>query len=162
MPPRVAGIFGGGSTRVKNPNVDKPIPVDEIESSGRFEDLVSEMVASDEQKLGPKRARYIYAAAEKAGERRVLMETLKANRLERELARIERDGEPVISTSPAESIEGKRSVKSSESQDSAVSYDFEAMKERYFARAEKKDILKLSASPEQLDMIVHWAELSHE
>lgn len=162
MPPRVAGIFGGGSARVKKPNVDKPVPVDEIESGGRFEDLVSEMVTSDEQGSGPKRARYIYAAAEKAGERRALMETLKANRLERELARIERDSEPVLSASPVESVDGKRSVKGSESHDSTLCDDFEAMKERYFARVEKKDILKLSASPEQLEMIVHWAELSQE
>ena len=168
MPPRVAGIFGGGASRAKKPSdidagrAEPAQPGPEAD----FGDLVAGMLESG--KGQEKRAKYVYAAAEKAGERRSLMETLKAKRLEREISRLEATQGPVLkfntvapSQNPVEKEEEIEILRNEKIHDKeAADLDLEAMRKRYFERAEKKDILKLAASPEQMYMIVHWAELA--
>ena len=171
MPPRVAGIFGGGASRAKKPSDigggrDEPAqPGPEADFGG----LVAGMLESDKDQ--EKKAKYVYAAAEKASERRSLMETLKAKRLEREISRLEATQGPVLKFNtaaptqhPVEKEEGIEIFRAEMNQEvkAAADVDFEGMRKRYFERAEKKDILKLAASPEQIYMIVHWAELQQE
>ena len=99
------------------------------------------------------------------------METLKAKRLEREISRLEATQGPVLKFNtaaptqhPVEKEEGIEIFRAEMNQEvkAAADVDFEGMRKRYFERAEKKDILKLAASPEQIYMIVHWAELQQE
>lgn len=165
MPPKVASIFGGGSSRPAKPVVARPVVTIELsKDEGDFEKILSEQRA----KADTSKPKFIYAAAEKAKERRALDEALKEKRYEREIEKLEREHGPLLrfdSKAPGqETVQEKEpsfpvSEKEAEVKIEDIS-GLDEMRERYLKRVEVKDILKLNVSESQMNLIVNWVALS--
>ena len=172
MPPRVAGIFSGGHARARNPSISKEkeeakadtVLTDDNQDNDDFGRLLAESLNKEKDSKGPK---YIYSAAEKAKERKQFLDQLKTKRIEREVAKIEETQGPLLRFDST-SITGEVTllepqmdrISPEEKSDGDPEFDFEAMRMRYMERRDRKDILKLCATPNQLRLIVNWVELS--
>lgn len=165
MPPKVASIFGGGTSRPAKPAIARPVVNIELsKEKSEFEKILSEQRA----KADTSKPRFIYAAAEKAKERRALDEALKAKRYEREIERLEREHGPLIrfdSMNPEggelEFTESSSFPVSERKEDKIEKISgLNEMRERYLQRVEVTDILKLDVSEEQMKLIVNWVPLS--
>jgi hypothetical protein len=161
---KVAGIFAARS-RATAPTTAEPQPQEAHErEDSTFESLLRVKLDADTP-----RPRFILAAAEKAAERKALAEALKAKRIEREIARLERANGPYIrfdTTTDTGTLEGADSQTTADSDVPAAppadKIDLAAMRRRYLERLESKDILKLRATPAQLELIVNWVGLASE
>lgn len=168
MPPKVASLFGGGSSRPSKPVASRPaINIELSTEKGDFEKILSEQ----REKADPSKPKFIYAAAEKAKERRALDDALKARRYEREIQKLEREHGPLLRFDSANPDIGtadlrendvvKQSKSGEEGRDEkSLQSQFEEMKERYLKRLQKTDILRLDVTSEQMELIVNWVELS--
>ncbi|KAH0794793.1 hypothetical protein GPJ56_001340 [Histomonas meleagridis] len=176
MKPKVAAIFGGSSKRAppssalkRNTEMEVKVELEENENR-EFEKLLSSNITVEEKE----KPKYIFAALEKADERRAVADTLRNLRNERELEKLEKEqgnflrfytngneaDNPTESEIQNISTEQLDSKIMSEEQIQAI--DFDAMKERYLERLNEKDILKLIISQKKMNMIVNFAQMIKE
>jgi hypothetical protein len=167
---KVAGLFAARS-RPPAPSTARPPPAPPPAqvppaADTAFESLLRVRLDSDAP-----RPRFILAAAERAAERRALAEALRAKRIEREIARLERTHGPYIrfdtgagadavaaEAEPAEPPAVPESA--APPAGPADGIDLAGMRRRYFERLESADILRLRATPAQLALIVNWVALA--
>lgn len=174
MPPKVASIFGGGS-RAKKLEIKKVSETNEeminldselTQSEKQYEEILSSRIKIEDKK----KPKYIFAALEKADERKAFADEMKNLNLEREIKKLEekngpfirfftdRDEEPV--EVPEEEILYNEKLETGEIEKiEPEQIDFEGMKRRYMERLETRDILKLKASSKKLKIIYNFGQM---
>lgn len=166
MPPKVSSLFAGGRTRPPSAAQRQltlgdggAAPAPQLESIIQAEDA--------------KRPKYIFAALERAEERRAIADRVRELRNERELAKLEREQGKFMRFCTTESgrdvivEEADTAVADSaecvdEAGDVAAAVDFEELRRRYMKRAEERDILRLAIKQEKMDLIVNFAQMIKE
>ena len=141
----------------------------EPDKGREFEKLLSSNIKVDEKE----KPKYIFAALEKADERKAFAESLRNLRNEREFEKLEKEQGNFLrfytigndADNPSE-IEIQRISEELDSkiihEDQVQEIDFDGMKERYMERLNEKEILKLSISQKKMDMIVNFAQMIKE
>lgn len=178
MPPKVAGIFGGAGSRAKKPEIkrisetseDNSINLDSelADSEKQYEEILSSRVKIEDKK----KPKYIFAALEKADERKAFADEMKNLSLEREIKKLEEKNGPFIrfytdrdedpAEVPDEEILFNEKIETGEIEKvEPQQIDFEGMKKRYLERLEENDILKLKASSKKLKMILNYGQIAN-
>ncbi|OHT08665.1 hypothetical protein TRFO_22751 [Tritrichomonas foetus] len=174
MPPKIAGIFGGGGNRAKAPDLKKisdtnneTIDIENSLGDRQFDELLSSRVKIED----PKKPKYIFAALEKADERKAMADEMKNLSLEREIKKLEEKNGPFIryytdgqhepTEVPKEEAEILEKIQAGEiEKKEPEQIDFEGMRQRYMERLENKDILKLKLNQKRMNLILHYAEIA--
>ena len=184
MPPKVASIFGGKVNRAKTAEAvysakkDEVIDLDSIEKSDdNYQQLLSAKIKVED----PKKPKYIFAALEKADERRAFADEMKNLNLEREIKKLEEKDGPYIrfytdgTQDPKEITEEEFKMVENEEQKENQNeeldqqkllqkkieeVDIEGMRQRYMERLNEKDILKLQIKPKRMKLILHYHEIA--
>lgn len=174
---KVAGIFKAGGNRAKKLEIkrnseateDVNINLDSAltENEKQYEEILSSRVKIEDKK----KPKYIFAALEKADERKAFADEMKNLSLEREIKKLEeengpyirfytnRDEEPV--EVPDEEILFNEKLETGEIEIiQPKQIDFEGMKQRYMKRLEENDILKLKANAKKIKLILNYGQIA--
>ena len=177
MKSKVAGIFKAGGNRAKKLEIkrnseateDVNINLDSAltENEKQYEEILSSRVKIEDKK----KPKYIFAALEKADERKAFADEMKNLSLEREIKKLEeengpyirfytnRDEEPV--EVPDEEILFNEKLETGEIEIiQPKQIDFEGMKQRYMKRLEENDILKLKANAKKIKLILNYGQIA--
>lgn len=177
MKSKVAGIFGGSGSRAKkleikrtsDKNEENSIDLDSklTDNEKQYEEILASRIKIQDKK----KPKYIFAALEKADERKAFADEMKNLNIEREIKKLEeqngpfirfftdRDAEPV--EVPDEEVLFNEKLETGEIEKiKPKEIDFEGMKERYMKRLEESDILKLKANSHKINLILNYGKIA--